>query len=622
MRVRLSIGIAAIALSVAACGGGGGGATTPATSTMDPVPSAGTASAAGACPNITYSRPDVAGAAPFSAGSIWVTDATTKIRPNDVLGSTPLGQIEAARNEHEMFQVLVRNTANSLRVTDVHFALPTLPSAGLSEVERVMIYRAGYMNVVTPSNSEGAIGAWPDALIPVIDNYACESRNALPIDVGTGRNQAFYVDVYVPRRTPPGSYAGTLTIKGIENPGTTRARTVAWTQNIDFKVWNFTLPSTASLQTQFGFVGSALGTGHGTTFARADLRRLSYLYALAGLRNRIAITSGLADAPPYTYQDGVVRIDWTELDQDLAPFLDGTALHNGAKWAAVDVRPFSPPIYRTDGATGLTAYYKAYADHFRARGWLDKLWGYTRDEPTADQYVEVKERAQAMRAADPKLRPLVTKGLVDGLRDTPQTSAMGIWAPLVNQMDDATRAQYDAYLSAGAELWWYQSCESHGCWSNDVTGYPSYMIDIPGAYNRIMPWLAFRYRVGGELYFNTMEAYYRLPDAWTSQFLFSGNGDGTLFYPGRPDKIGGRTHIPIESLRLKLIREGQEDYEYLRLVASRDATYAGQQVQNVARGVRDFAHNAGPFYAARHALGERLAALVASGALRDNETGE
>ena len=42
-----------------------------------------------------------------------------------------------------------------------------------------------------------------------------------------------------------------------------------------------------------------------------------------------------------------------------------------------------------------------------------------------------------------------------------------------------------------------------------------------------------------------------------------------MFYPGRPDRIGGRTGIPIESIRLKLIREGMEDYEYLALLATR-----------------------------------------------------
>ena len=40
----------------------------------------------------------------------------------------------------------------------------------------------------------------------------------------------------------------------------------------------------------------------------------------------------------------------------------------------------------------------------------------------------------------------------------------------------------------------------------------------------------------------------------------------TLFYPGVPSKIGGTHHVPVTSIRFKLIREGYEDYEYLKLV--------------------------------------------------------
>ena len=70
----------------------------------------------------------------------------------------------------------------------------------------------------------------------------------------------------------------------------------------------------------------------------------------------------------------------------------------------------------------------------------------------------------------------------------------------------------------------------------------------------------------GELYYSMDEAFARKPDVWKDVNLYSGNGDGTLFYPGRPQIIGGTKQIPIESIRLKLIREGLEDYEYLAML--------------------------------------------------------
>jgi hypothetical protein len=50
-----------------------------------------------------------------------------------------------------------------------------------------------------------------------------------------------------------------------------------------------------------------------------------------------------------------------------------------------------------------------------------------------------------------------------------------------------------------------------------------------------------------------------------------------LFYPGRPDRIGGKSDIPIESIRLKLIREGMEDYEYLAMLARLDGRQAADR---------------------------------------------
>jgi hypothetical protein len=58
-----------------------------------------------------------------------------------------------------------------------------------------------------------------------------------------------------------------------------------------------------------------------------------------------------------------------------------------------------------------------------------------------------------------------------------------------------------------------------------------------------------------------------LSTAWTNQYIYSGNGDGTLFYPGTVAVIGGTTNVPLPSMRLKLIRLGLQDYEWLKKVS-------------------------------------------------------
>jgi hypothetical protein len=89
-------------------------------------------------------------------------------------------------------------------------------------------------------------------------------------------------------------------------------------------------------------------------------------------------------------------------------------------------------------------------------------------------------------------------------------------------------------------------------------------VACPASEQRALGWLSFEYDTSGELYWQTAK---KLTTAWTDQYFMGGNGDGTLFYPGTPSLIGGTHGIPIESIRLKRIRDGREDYEYLRWLA-------------------------------------------------------
>jgi len=109
-----------------------------------------------------------------------------------------------------------------------------------------------------------------------------------------------------------------------------------------------------------------------------------------------------------------------------------------------------------------------------------------------------------------------------------------------------------------------------------------------------MGWIAHYYRLDGELYHNVSLA---LRTAWKDQYRWGGNGDGTLFYPGAPKgfrgspAIGGEHDIPIESMRLKRIRDGREDYELMR-AASRSGANGADKVEAALRdalGGRDSA---------------------------------
>jgi MYXO-CTERM domain-containing protein len=138
------------------------------------------------------------------------------------------------------------------------------------------------------------------------------------------------------------------------------------------------------------------------------------------------------------------------------------------------------------------------------------------------------------------------------------------------------------------------------------TGWPTYAIDSDATRNRAMEWLSFSYDMQGELYYETTMAYFN-GDAWVNQTAFGGSGDGTLFYPGTPAKIGGSTEIPVESIRLKGIRDGMEDYELLNLAKRLGL---GAQALQIAQGVYPHTWQATTTPAALDSARAELAALI------------
>nr|WP_240359537.1 MYXO-CTERM sorting domain-containing protein [Pyxidicoccus trucidator] len=123
-----------------------------------------------------------------------------------------------------------------------------------------------------------------------------------------------------------------------------------------------------------------------------------------------------------------------------------------------------------------------------------------------------------------------------------------------------------------------------------------------------MAWTVFLLGAAGETYYETAA---RLPSAWTDQHFYGGNGDGTLFYPGSPGRIGGQTEVPLPSLRLKLLRAGVQDYEWLMLVSQRgDPAFAEQVARELIPWPDLVPVDPAAFERARAQLIERALALA------------
>ena len=482
-------------------------------------------------------------AAPAGPPRIGVQNALVKVRPGDAPPTARVAEISAARNEFEAFQIVIHGGDSGVGGVTATASSLAGPAASVIPAAGIMLYREGLYNAVHASNSEGAPGLWPDPLIPAVDAYFKEARSAFPFDVPSNECRAIWVEVFVPLGTPAGAYQGAVTLQGVGLPSTAVP--------VHLQVRGFDLPSTATLRSAYTISWDVCLIYLGSYGACGEDGVSSYLamYSRAALDHRVSLS--------YATYGGDRGDNWAFFDNHFGPQLDGKA-----KTRLVGARQTSVAFNENDPARLQT-----WSDHFARKGWLDLLFQYTCDEPpNGCSFASIPTTAAPARTAG--VKTLVTTD-IDHINTYKLGDVIDIAVPIINYMYDRggepRRPDYDAFLalSPRKELWMYQSCMSHGCSGPSepyFTGWPSYMIDASGVENRAMEWFSFEFDATGELYYQTSV---RLATAWEDQWYYHGNGDGTLFYPGTPARIGGRTNIPVESIRLKLIREGMEDYEYL-----------------------------------------------------------
>lgn len=516
------------------------------------------------------------------APQVVVVGPLVAVRPLDSPVGAAQAELLAARNEFESFQIVVR--ADTTDLTNVSISLTaTLTGAGTIPANNVTIYREDYYEVDLPSDSEGAIGQWPDALIPTVDPWLKQERpKAFPIDIPAGQNRVAWVDVLVPQDAEVGQYSGSLMVT---------STSFAVTVPIQLTVFNATLPSTSSLASAFGMgwndvCQARYGNDCFSAATEAEGWRLNSLLARIALENRVTICS----AQYQPLNPGNLSI----FRQYLLPFLNGTGQTRlpGARLTSFQVD--------TDAIA-------AWKEEAQNQGFADLAFIYACDEPGNDQtkWGKCQQQAESARAVWQDI-PILVTATIQNAEQANATGYVNWLVCIVNFMDDKPgnssyagpqRGYYDSFLALNPvnRVWLYTSCMSHGCdpdgsraticqGSNPsgpattdpyFNSWPGYVIDEPPSEARAMGWMSFLYETSGELYFDVSHC---LSSAWTKQYAYGGNGDGTIFYPGDPQRIGGSDWIPLESLRLKRIRDGYEDYEYLKILADRGLSAEAQAI--------------------------------------------
>jgi Domain of unknown function (DUF4091) len=509
-----------------------------------------------------------AGASPLVfAQKVWVVPSLQRVGQTDSPGSETRAELWAARGEYESFQIVTHAPNSGLTISDVAVSDLTGPGGQVISKSNLTLYREYYIYIsptsVSPnwqgSNQPLGPGWYPDGLIPFVNPATGApilgaTLKALPYNLSAGINQTIWVDVFVPRTAEPGLYTGTYTVTS--NQGSVSGQ-------IALNVWKFTLPMQPSLKSSFGIWNS---------FNMATYETL--------LANRLMPDYG---SPFPGKQQQTTLMNSYGLNAADLGFYSGASYGNCQMSAAPSVASIKTAAAAQQ--SGLLLYdYSA-----------DEIDGCT------NLFSDVKQWARNLHAAG--IDNLITMGpraeLFDDGSGTGR-SAVDIWVVLPDTYN-TDLGNVQLALKKGDQVWSYNT-EVQDDYS------PKWEIDFAPINFRIQPgFINQSLKLTGLLYWE-VDRWSSNP--WNNVILHDGGstfpGDGELVYPGSTVGITGVA----PSMRLKWLRDGADDYDYIQLLKQAGhGDWAMQIAGGVAPDWTNWTRDINALEAARLELGQMLNSL-------------
>lgn len=555
----------------------------------------------------------------LGTGSLWFTDAMSKYlqTTSNTVGSLKAALPAGAAGEFLDFQLHYKNSSGSSKALSIIsmgvLSCTTGPNCGSTKtIAAGTAFAARYaqINTATDDFTSGNTGTGPvpDPLVPATDQYTSQATNAFPVTVSNGNTQSIWFDYLVPAGTLSGYYSGTIVVCVT---ATTCSAGTEETLPVTVAIWNFSLPATASIKSEIGADGTngciayygsygACGSFPGSS-GSADLG-----VTLTNLQEApLLLDHRLSYGNQLVYPSVHSPNSWGTFEANYGPYLLGTASNTllaGAKLTLLDMS--------ASANNGTDAQY--WVNEFQSKYSYGQLFEYTCDEPgdTAGQWAPCSSPGATNQMASPVLPSLVTTDIACATHNyagsTPSPlNYINLMVTSVTDFDPLNTdcgigsapytpsllpSQYSSWLAGGTSsnprtFDLYQGCSNQNTCSNSHMpgtfafgghhqGYYNIVIDADAARNRMTFWVDWLMGASMHLYYDWGECWNSSSscqdglgntgsDPWTYFVFTGGNGDGTLLYPGTAAKVGVTTPIPIPSIRLKLWRDGEQDYEYM-----------------------------------------------------------
>ncbi len=562
------------------------------------------------------------------AYTLWTTPPSERVfKDSTVPADSGSGvKVYAAKNEFEPFQVVVKPAASG----NVAVNIGDFGGGITSE-----IYQVKYVNITTTSDSLGRTGPNPDPLWPL--------AKGATVALVAGENTSFWFSLSVPATTPTGDYTTNVTLGGVTIP-------------VTLHVFNFAIPNELHVQSQMNFSYqtflssySVPGTGDeywdyvdgikqffmdhrltpistlwpggltgGGSFARPfigyDCASHTFndtdgVWGFELLADRYLGGTGLLDGQFTTpFNGGVGFPMWTaagfssndsSVDQRPNPFC-GIA-RSSSDWLQNPTSAYNQAWF---------AYVAALQNYLGAQGYLDTAYHYFANEPQ-DQadYNAVAWYSRYSHQAAPNLKLMVSEGAKPEIYD--QTGAhIDIWMPVLNEYNPTVSQA--RLRDHGEETWIYFLHGTRPPYFNPIT------IDHPGLEGKFTGWFLWKYRARGI-------AYYSINDwganPWTNPAEYGQNGNTFMLYPPSESNTdipyGSNGHRLVPSIRLEMLRDGFEDYEYLYVLAGGqpqvDVTNAADaQANKMITGLTSYTRNSEFAYNLRRLIGLKNGGEIAT----------
>ncbi len=491
---------------------------------------------------MTFALPSPPGAV------VWTTTTMDKVlreaTPPESTGDTI--RVFSAKNEVEPFQIAIRVEDGG----SVSLAMSEL--TGPSPLPAATIHRVEYVTIQSPSDASSIpSGQIPDPLVPT----SFGASEAVP----AAQNQPFWITLRVPTDAAAGDYEGALTIT---TSGGSASIPVA------LHVFDFALPQEIGFDGNWNASMEALGGGESLEKVE-EIKDFFFEHRLVpssvawpaglnytgGIEYDCASGTFLAEDNPYDFsQLGPKYIDgvgWNGVgfpSFQIMQFVDNST-PRPQTFCGVDRGPdhFGTAAYNAEWE-GLMA---ALNDYLVARGWEDEGYYYVQNEPQGQPDYDVAAfLAELVKGAAPDLRIAISEEPKPEIAEHPAAGGASYdlwWADLSHFEPDYARTRQEQ----GEEVWWYFLYGDLPPHFNPIT------IDHSGIESRIGHWAAWKYRIAGFAYYSVTgwgaDPYQNPKPMGTDQ-----NGDGFLLYPPQNGQI-------VSSIRWELLREGVEDFEYLKL---------------------------------------------------------